>query len=109
MKLLIVLGLFPLISAFALFPSTSFNLYSGQDLGLQARSAADSLISILRTLAADPKAASTIESAFSDENSVCLKSMDEVNLEIVECNHLFLNLYPGYRGHPGGHQTALCC
>jgi len=67
-----------------MFPSSSFNLYSGQDLGLQARSAADSLISILRTLAADPKAASTIESAFSDENSVCLKSMDEAIEAIQE-------------------------
>lgn len=108
MKPLIVLGLFPLISAFARFPSNPFSLYSGQapntfslysgqdqgkDLGFQARIAADSLISILRNMAADPKAASTIESAFSDESSVCLKSMDEVNLEIVKCNYLFTSLF----------------
>jgi len=93
MKFLIVLGLFPLFSAspfwgnffsgFRNYP----NLYSSQDLALQARSQTDSLISTLRELAQDPKASQAIDRVFN-KNAVCLNNMEEAIEAIQEGSRL---------------------
>ena len=89
MKLLIVVGLFPLISAEATFypgfpfppglfgrnaaPRNNNNIRRNSEIRTLARE----LISTLRELENEPQAARTIEKLFSDKNSVCLRSLDE--------------------------------
>ena len=101
MKFLIVLGLFPLFSAspfwvpfFSGFPNypdlynnQGLNLYSSQDLGLQARSQTDSLVSTLRDLAQDPVASQAVNRVFN-KDAVCLNNMEEAIQAIQEGSRL---------------------
>jgi len=81
MRLLIVVGLLPLFSTSPLFPApinTQTGLYSNKDLGLQARTEANRLISTLRELAQDPTspASQTIRNVFNRDN-ICLNNIEE--------------------------------
>ena len=103
MKLLIVLGLFPLFSAspfHPLYPTGglgpannvflgSFNI-NHQDLG-RVRVMADSLIADLRSLNADPNSASIIRRIFKTKNNVCLRDMNEAITAIQEGARLVEN------------------
>lgn len=100
MKLLIVVGLFPLISAdptfypgFPFVPPGLFgqknaprknNFRSNSDI----RSLSRELVSTLRKLGNEPRAARAIEKLFSDNNSVCLRSLDEAIEAIQEGTRL---------------------
>ena len=99
MKLLIVLCLCPLYSAnsdsfypgFPFFPppkhdkTGSPTTYDIKEIKSFAdlRTTARELISTLRDLQDEPKASETIKKLFSDENSVCLSSMEEA-IEAIE-------------------------
>jgi len=97
MKLLIVVGLFPLFSASPLFPApinkvNNFHetgLYSNQDLGLQARKEADTLISTLRGIAQDPSSPESqiIRDVFNREN-ICLNNIEEAVQAIKDGSRL---------------------
>jgi len=88
MKLLIVVGLFPLLSASPLF-KPEVGLYSNQDLGFQARTEANRLISTLRGIAQDPTspASQTIQNVFNRDN-ICLNNIEEAVQAIQEGSSL---------------------
>ena len=78
MDLLIVVGLFPLISSLPVIPtpSSETGLFNDRDLGLEARTEADKLISALRGIAKDPGAGQVISEVF-DRDNVCLNNVEE--------------------------------
>ena len=78
MKLLIVLGLVPLLSA------SPLQTYSyGYDL-TQVREMSEILINDLRALNADPNSAKIIRRIFAKNNKQCLKDMNDAILAIQE-------------------------
>ena len=112
MKFLTVLGLLSLSSASPYFPLFSLPLqgpanhglqnYQGQvnpglqifreapaDSGFLVGVMSEELIETLRSLARDPATSQHIDRAFSNENMVCLKNMDEAIQAIQEGTRLF--------------------
>merc|ERR1711936_484613 len=80
MRLLIVVGLLPLFSTSPLFPApinTETGLYSNKDLGLQARTEANRLISTLRELAESAPILDTV-TTFLSELSTKTKNFENV-------------------------------
>ena len=93
MKLLIVLGLFPLFSA---SPFNSFHpsVYQGNNYNLdlsQVRNMAQILIADLRALNADPNSAKIISEIFEKTNKHCLRDMEDAILAIQEGTQLLDN------------------
>ena len=85
MDLLIVVGLFPLISSLPVIPPPS--LFKDRDLGLEARTEADKLISTLRGIAKEPGAGQVISQVF-DRDNVCLDNVEEAVQAIREGSSL---------------------